>query len=359
MVRDPSEAMTVVGLVGLALTTVTVYFLTRSAGVRTAGSGDADYIQGLLFSAIALVGNTGVSTLRKILAAERVGSAEQVGLSALLQGIGAVAWCVSSGKTQQLPHSTFWVAAVFSSMGAALVKTLETKAFAESHMSLCAPFLAFDPVMQFLVGVAVIPLTCSFLGIGCAELKSKIPVYHILSVVSIATGAFALGRAGTGGKGEKDKDGNLVTYWGPLPVGSWLILLNCVIYGFTFRLDKAAVKASSTTIYYMYGRLIMAATTFSGARAAGQMTQDSMSKFLRPKVAGLIGLICAADAVYMLSLYKAVSLMSPVYVAAIKRGGGVLVSSLLGSLIFGEPLAGRRLPILTIVVGVVVLCMKD
>ena len=37
---------------------------------------------------------------------------------------------------------------------------LETKAFAESDMSLCAPFLAFDPVMQFVVGVGVLPTTC-------------------------------------------------------------------------------------------------------------------------------------------------------------------------------------------------------
>ena len=46
----------------------------------------------------------------------------------------------------------------------------------------------------------------------------------------------------------KNKDGTLreIKYLGPLPVGSWIILFNCVIYGFTFRLDKAAVQAAGT-----------------------------------------------------------------------------------------------------------------
>eukprot|EP00961_Rhodomonas_salina_P202005 2724629-Rhodomonas_salina.1 len=33
-----------------------------------------------------------------------------------------------------------------------------------------------------------------------------------------------------------------VRYLGPLPVGSWYILLNCVIYGFTSRMDRLAVR---------------------------------------------------------------------------------------------------------------------
>ena len=108
----------------------------------------------------------------------------------------------------------------------------------------------------------------------------------------------------------------------------------------------------------MYGRLIMAATTLMGARAAGQMTPSSTQALLKPRSLRLLSLICASDAVYMLSLYKAVSLISPVYVSAIKRGGGVLVSSLIGALLFGEPSRGREVPILTIVAGVVLLCMK-
>ena len=59
------------------------------------------------------------------------------------------------------------------------------QAFAESEMSLCAPFLAFDPVMQFVVGVAVLPITCTAFDFGCDEIKNSFPVHHILSVLSI------------------------------------------------------------------------------------------------------------------------------------------------------------------------------
>jgi hypothetical protein len=98
------------------------------------------------------------------------------------------------------------VAAVGSSVLGALVKTLETKAFAESDMSLCAPFLAFDPVMQFVVGVGVLPHTCgsayffftvarfvpfltthrvAVFEFGCDEMKTSFPTHHIMSVVCI------------------------------------------------------------------------------------------------------------------------------------------------------------------------------
>ena len=45
---------------------------------------------------------------------------------------------------------------------------------------------------------------------------------------------------------------------GPLPVGSWYILFNCLVYGFTSRLDKVAIAESSKTGYYAFGRIIMA-----------------------------------------------------------------------------------------------------
>lgn len=45
---------------------------------------------------------------------------------------------------------------------------------------------------------------------------------------------------------------------GPLPVGSWYILFNCLVYGFTSRLDKVAISESSKTGYYAFGRIIMA-----------------------------------------------------------------------------------------------------
>ena len=84
------------------------------------------------------------------------------------------AWCLYNGDLESpladkerfvaaLPPRAFWLAAVGASVLNSVVKTLETKAFAESDISLCAPFLAFDPVMQFVVGVCLMPVACSFM----------------------------------------------------------------------------------------------------------------------------------------------------------------------------------------------------
>jgi hypothetical protein len=49
----------------------------------------------------------------------------------------------------------------------------------------------------------------------------------------------------------------------------------------------------------------MAATTLMGSRAAGQLTRRSFAAFTtKPRVLALLLSICAADAIYMLSLYK-------------------------------------------------------
>ena len=65
--------------------------------------------------------------------------------------------------------------------------------------------------------------------------------------------------------------------------------------------QPAAVRRAATR----YGRLIMAATTLMGSRAAGQLTRRSFAAFTtKPRVLALLLSICAADAIYMLSLYK-------------------------------------------------------
>jgi hypothetical protein len=62
-------------------------------------------------------------------------------------------------------------------------------------MSLCAPFLAFDPVMQLLVGVIFMPAACSLVGLGCEDGSARYPAYHLASLACVAYGAFLLGTA--------------------------------------------------------------------------------------------------------------------------------------------------------------------
>jgi len=338
---------------------------TTAGGAPSPNAENSNYILGLGVACLALVGNALVGAFRKMLSQHNVGSAQQVGIATLIQGVIAISWCLYNGDLQSpfadsekfvaaLPPRAFWYAAVGASVLNSVVKTLETKAFAETDISLCAPFLAFDPVMQFVVGVFLMPIACKYMGFGCDEAKTSYPPYHILSVICIAYGAFMLGASPSGGKAARPSN---VRYLGPLPVGSWYILINCVIYGFTSRMDKVAINSAGKTLYYAYGRLLMASTTLGGSFLSGGLTMRELKKFTAPPVMTLIGAICFADALYMLSLYQAFAWISPVYVTAIKRGGGILLSSILGTLLFGESMAGRIQPIVTICIGVTFLCL--
>jgi len=151
----------------LTIATVGSFYKVKTSATTSAVEKSKNYVLGLLIACVALVGNAVVSALRKVLSTYDVGSAQQVGLACLIQGIFAVAFCVNKGIlsvgpgfVEKLPKKAFWIAAVGASLMNSVVKTLETKAFAESEMSMCAPFLAFDPVMQFVIGVAVMPAAC-------------------------------------------------------------------------------------------------------------------------------------------------------------------------------------------------------
>ena len=110
--------------------------------------------EGLAYSFAALCGNTAASLLRKqVSRSSKVKPAEQVGLATALQGIVACAYCAQQGLFSTAVTSAFLIPAVGSAVLNALTKTLETKAYAITDVSLCAPFLAFDPVMQFLLPV--------------------------------------------------------------------------------------------------------------------------------------------------------------------------------------------------------------
>jgi multidrug transporter EmrE-like cation transporter len=124
-------------------------------------------------------------------------------------------------------------------------------------------------------------------------------------------------------------------------------------------MDKVAIASSSKTVYYAWGRLIMAGTALAGSAAAsgGARSFSRRQVLLQPSVIILILLTCGADALYQLSQYQAMAKISPVYVTAVKRGGGILLSSIVGAVFFSESLQGRLAPILAIVVGVVFLCL--
>lgn len=56
---------------------------------------------------------------------------------------------------------------------------------------------------------------------------------------------------------------------------------------------------------------------------------------------------------------KAVSLISPVLVSAVKRGGGIVVSALFGAVFFGEKLEGRKQLLCVVAIGVTLIKVRE
>ena len=88
-----------------------------SASVRpSAPANDADYVRGMFYSFLALIGNSSVSACRKLLSREEgVGNAQQVGVASLLQGCGALAYSAATGGFATGLPTSFWLAAILSS----------------------------------------------------------------------------------------------------------------------------------------------------------------------------------------------------------------------------------------------------
>lgn len=363
----------------LLLATVLLFVAERrGAGAAAAAAADAlapsareGYLRGLCWSCVAIVGKPAISAIRKSLAGwkDAIGNAEQVGVTSLVQGLVAgiyCAWCLPPGLMQWPPPWTFWLVMLLSSALNAVIRTGETRAYAVGEMSLCAPFLAFDPVMQLAIGAVVAPAASRTMGWNCDE-GLPFTARHTFAVASIAQGMLSLTlQSSPQGSLEGEVGAARRRRLPQLPKGAALIVLNCVLYAFTYRLDAAAIKMASTTFYFSCSRLLMAATCIGGSVAlreggaapgAKRSAAEQFAPFLRPRVALVVLTVCAMDGFYMLSMYRAVSLISPVFVSAVKRGGGVLVAALLGAVCFGESLSGRRAALLTVAVGVTLLCL--
>ena len=145
------------------VSTGAVFVRSKMTQTAVAAVANPKMAEGLAYSFAALCGNTAASLLRKqVSRSSKVKPAEQVGLATALQGIVACAYCAQQGLFSTAVTSAFLVPAVGSAVLNALTKTLETKAYAITDVSLCAPFLAFDPVMQFLLPVPARRLILNF-----------------------------------------------------------------------------------------------------------------------------------------------------------------------------------------------------
>eukprot|EP00929_Paragymnodinium_shiwhaense_P108910 TRINITY_DN75259_c0_g1_i1.p1 TRINITY_DN75259_c0_g1~~TRINITY_DN75259_c0_g1_i1.p1 ORF type:complete len:392 (+),score=42.77 TRINITY_DN75259_c0_g1_i1:93-1268(+) len=173
---------------------------SSASGVPSAASeGDrSKYLWGLLLSLFAVFGHDGTIALRKSVASlEAIGHAEQVAVTALTQGLVALLCLIWRSEAdlglQSVPWH-FWLFAMASSSMNAGIKTMETRALAMGEMTLCMPFLAFDPVSQLVFALLVSPVTCHLFGWFCDESK-QFTARHALAVAAIVQGVFSLAAA--------------------------------------------------------------------------------------------------------------------------------------------------------------------
>jgi drug/metabolite transporter (DMT)-like permease len=147
------------------------------------------------------------------------------------------------------------------------------------------------------------------------------------------------------------------------------VLFNCVIWSFTTKLDENATRVAGGWTYLTYGKLMTGAWALVGDK----LTMDKATKkdddkekkaaaaagpvHLQPKVMLMLLGVACTEGLYMLCYYGAITRVSKVFVVAIKKGGGLLISAAFGVLFFGENVEGRVTPILAIVCGVVLLAV--
>jgi uncharacterized membrane protein len=310
---------------------------------------------GFTLACLTAVGNAMTDVGRKRLGKTGIGSALQIAIVCLLEGLLGTVFLTMTGAFT-VPAAEFWLPAVSSAILNAIAKTLQTKAYNEYDISLCAPFNAALPVMQFLVSTFILR-------------EPQLPLHRVAGVFVVAAGASWLAMRGAPPPAKGSSKAEKASYMGPLPTGAVIVLFNCMIWSFTTKLDELATRVAGGWTYLTYGKLMTGAWAYLGDKltsAKGAAEKDKKDDkeakaagpiYLQPKVMAMLFGVACAEGIYMLCYYGAITRVSKVYVVAIKKGGGLLISAMFGVLFFGENIQGRLMPILAIVSGVVLLAV--
>eukprot|EP00438_Fugacium_kawagutii_P019373 Skav207913 [mRNA] locus=scaffold190:274453:283223:- [translate_table: standard] len=367
--RSPAQRDKSLAMVFLFLACVSLVFERRDGGLKAlnfgiladlrssklagaSGASMSRHVAGLMWSAVAIVGRPAASALRKEIATPRAGTAVislEVGMTSLIQGLVAMAFMVLTGSFSfsSLPM-IFWICLATqmqccSSFLNAIIKTAETHAYKVGEMSLCAPFLAFDPATRAVISYLVLPVvTWVALG-GGAPLHLALSLRKASAVACIAAGMLALSL--TEKAGALGGPGALGDARRRVGINSWFFRPH-------FRCCLVPSQVSSSLCLFAYCRLVMAAMCFSTRVTKGRSTEPEAATGLwEPRTLMLLLFVCVVDAAYMLSMYQVAWTNIPVLVSAVKRGGGIVVSAIFGAIFFGEKLEGRKQLLCVVAIG--------
>lgn len=229
-----------------------------------------------------------------------------------------------------VPHlgDSFWWSALLKIFIQIVALLFYTAALQKTDLSLALPMLAFTPAVTMVISYFMNGDVPSSLG--------------IIGVLLIMSGAYLLNIT--------KRKGDVLA---PLRAvfenkGVFYMLLVSMLWGVTTSLDKTAVRNSGPVFYSFFVTVII--SILLTPIALLRYKKEFFKVFTTSNLKSLIP-IGILEGTVQLAQMTAVSLTLAAYVIAIKRSS-IIISSILGYLVFKEKIKSRILPILVMFVGI-------
>ena len=286
-------------------------------------------IEGSLCLLLSVLCYAASNAARKYVSGKVPHQSDQVFVASGVEAIGGLlALTYYGGVSEDWDASGFFYATVAAAVLNAITRLLELKAISTTQLSELAPYYGIEPATQYITAFLIDNKKQSTLFYG-------LPLGEIgICLVTVGT-FYAKSPAGK-------TVGNIFS---GMPSGAKYIILNCFLCCITTRLAKVAVALSgSLVLYFTCNHVVMACTAY--------FTISPGFWNRRPPTAVL--LVAVLEAVYLILFYQSLQTLPPAIVTTAKRGGGMIVTSVLGMLIFKERVS--IFPLLITAAGVTALC---
>lgn len=228
-------------------------------------------------------------------------------------------------------QAAFWYSALLKVVMQIVALFLYAAALRQTDLSLAVPMLAFTPAVTMIVSFFLTKDTLSVAG--------------VIGVVLIISGVYSLNMS--------DKNKNLLAPFKAIleNKGVLLMFLVSLLWGVTTSLDRIAVLNSAPIFYSAFVAVAISViltpiTIFSQKKEFIKVFKLVNLKRLLP-----IGLLEGAGGIVQMT---AIGLTLAAYMIAIKRSS-IIISSILGYVMFKENIQNRLLPILIMFLGIILI----
>lgn len=227
----------------------------------------------------------------------------------------------------------FWLALSARTALDVMAIILYVNALKRTDLSLSLPMLALTPLFLLFTGLAInqeFPKPLGLIGVG-----------------AIVLGTYLLNFK----KNEKFYQPFLAIYQNK---GAFMMFCVAIIWGLTGSLHKLAILHSDPYFYTAFGALVLA--LIFTPLAIWSNKQDFM-RALRPENLPKIVPVGILDGLTVLSQMIGQSIALTVFIISLKRTS-IIFSTILGWLLFKEPIKQRVIPICLMVAGVILISLS-